>query len=119
MQSGGADDGDQRDVGLFELAQGNQSFRTAVDGHACGQQGTQFGLLAGVVDRHMPCAGLTRLLGELGGIVMSCQSDDFDAIRQVAGDFQCRAADGAGGPQQHNTAFSGLTHADGSRNTFR
>lgn len=97
IKSGGADDGHQHDVRIRESGEFVQPFGCHVDAHALRQQGSQFGLLRRVIDGHMARAGFPRLFGEFGHIAVRGEGDDFDAVREFAGDLEGGATDGTGG----------------------
>lgn len=53
--------------------------------------------LGRIVNRYVFDPGVASLLRQLGDVVICRQGDDFDFIRQVVCDLECRAADRAGG----------------------
>ena len=55
------------------------------------------GFLGGIIDRHVADAGLAGLGGEFFDVSGGGEGDDFDAVRQFAGDLEGGGADGAGG----------------------
>ena len=68
-----------------------------MDGDISRQQGAEFCFLRSIIDRDVADAGLADLLGELCDISAGGEGDDFDFLRQFAGDLEGGAADRAGG----------------------
>ena len=96
MESGGADDGDEHDVGLREGGEFSQSFRAEVDFHIGREQGAEGCFLGGVVNGDVADTGFAGLGGEFPDVAGCGEGDDFDLTGHLAGDLEGGAADGAG-----------------------
>ena len=61
VESGGADDGDEDDVGTGEGGEFEQAFRAEVDFYIAGEQGAEGGFLGGVINGDVADAGFAGL----------------------------------------------------------
>ena len=106
LQTRGADDGDQHDVGFRQSCQLFQP-RVAMQDGVVGQLGSKGrggGFIAGAELRGGELPGQ---LQQTGRVVPTGKADDLDLLRQGPGDAHRALADGAGGSQNDDPLLHG------------
>ena len=102
LEPGGADDGDQHEVGLGQLRKGDEAGEAPVKLRASREGTGAFGRGIGRVlkHRHMRHAEIARDLRESGVVRAGGDADQIELVPVRGDDAQGALADGAGGAQE-------------------
>ena len=100
LQAGGADDGDEDDVGLGHRGELQQAFVAGVDLDLGAEGGPEFVRLRGVGERDGGGLILEGLGEEQLGVAARREAENAQAVGQVIGDLEGAGADGAGAAEE-------------------